>query len=89
MPVCEQCRQSMDTSDGCQINNLIIAGRRYKRIPFGHTEDLMTIGNECRCRDCNAKEGYYHHWGCDAERCPACGLQLFSCECDDIGTDES
>ena len=26
-----------------------------------------------RCHDCNALFRHLHHWGCDAERCPACG----------------
>lgn len=85
MPVCELCRQSMKNSTGCTVKSLIIAGKRYPRIPVGHSEDLLS--NDTGCRDCNAKVGYYHHWGCDAERCPACGMQLFSCNCDDIFTD--
>lgn len=33
------------------------------------------------CHDCAAKEGQLHVYGCDVERCPACGHQLISCDC--------
>ena len=36
------------------------------------------------CHDCGAKEGQLHILGCDMERCPFCGGQLFGmglCEC--------
>ena len=33
------------------------------------------------CHDCGAKEGELHKYGCDMERCPFCGGQLFSCNC--------
>lgn len=31
------------------------------------------------CHDCGAREGEQHKNGCDWERCPVCGGQLFSC----------
>lgn len=34
------------------------------------------------CGDCLAPVGGLHHPGCDAERCPKCGGQLISCECE-------
>jgi hypothetical protein len=34
------------------------------------------------CGDCGVREGEIHHFGCDMERCPFCGCQLISCECD-------
>jgi hypothetical protein len=36
-----------------------------------------------RCHDCNVKEGEIHEMGCDTERCPVCGGQFISCECED------
>ena len=40
-------------------------------------------GNEPsgRCHECNIVHGGFHHPGCDAERCPRCGDQLFGCGC--------
>jgi hypothetical protein len=32
---------------------------------------------------CGALEGELHVPGCDFERCPGCGGQLFSCDCED------
>lgn len=34
------------------------------------------------CQDCGRKKGEYHHTCCDIERCPICGLQLLSCDCE-------
>lgn len=53
-----------------------------------HREELGEGRPETtRCHDCNALFGHLHHWGCDAERCPACGGQLISCDCEDVFID--
>lgn len=34
------------------------------------------------CHDCHVKPGELHHNGCDVERCPWCGHQRISCDCE-------
>jgi hypothetical protein len=34
------------------------------------------------CHDCLATKGNLHSLDCDVERCPRCGGQAISCDCD-------
>lgn len=34
------------------------------------------------CDDCGAKQGEYHLANCDLERCPICGEQALTCDCE-------
>lgn len=83
MAKCEYCGKEMLTADGCTFQILLLetrAGttRRLRRYKVG--ENDWTEPGE-RCNDCGAKYGHYHHFGCDNEQCPECGMQLISCDC--------
>jgi hypothetical protein len=40
------------------------------------------------CRDCRVVKGQYHVAGCEVERCPSCGGQFVSCDCEFVGDPE-
>jgi hypothetical protein len=71
--VCTFCDRNMGTALGCSHQSYRIGGRLYKRVP---------VLGVAVCYDCNARIGRLHHVGCDEERCPKCGLQAISCNCD-------
>lgn len=83
MAVCEICRREMTTADGCGVSFVLINGKRYERIKRASKRDMFPTWYG-RCDDCGAKRGQYHHAGCDLERCPACGGQLISCDCNAV-----
>ena len=83
--ICELCGRDMLESKGCAVSKIHVAGKVYKRIPVGGQGDFLEGSpTDARCHDCGALMGHYHHWGCDCERCPACGLQLIVCDCEDV-----
>ena len=73
---CQDCKKEMTTAESCTFPEIKIDGKWYKR-----NTSYYDV-NE-RCHDCGIlnKEGNIHHWGCDMERCPKCGGQLISCDC--------
>lgn len=91
MAKCEICNREMLTSKGCAISEISISGKKYKRIKVGDKFDFNegVEDPDFKCHDCGATTGHYHHWGCDAERCPKCYEQLIGCECEDVFVEES
>lgn len=77
---CEFCNQRMLKANGCTYTHLECNGKLYPRRKHG--EEGHAFPEDLRCHDCGAKVGYYHHFGCDMERCPICGRQLISCDCE-------
>ncbi len=63
------------------MGKLLIKGKLYSPIKVGDPGDWYEGREHAECGDCGAKYGEQHLPGCDIERCPACGLQLISCDC--------
>ena len=82
MVKCEDCKREMDAKiESCALDFrcIKIKGEIFPRDTCGkHSYDY----NEY-CHDCGIlnRVGNLHHFGCDIERCPACGGQLISCDC--------
>lgn len=88
MAQCILCKREMLTSEGCGPSELVIDGKLYARIPYGDPRDLI-YSKEERCHDCGATKMHYHHLYCDSERCPKCGYQLISCDCENVSYNDA
>jgi len=61
MTICEYCGREMNKVKGCNLPEIKINGKWYKRIRC----------EEEKCPDCGASEDKIHHYGCDNEKDPS------------------
>ena len=81
--ICKTCNGDMLKVDGCKPCVFICEGKRFEPVRVGGNGDFCeNCDEDARCHDCGAMYGHYHHDGCDCERCPICGNQIISCDCD-------
>lgn len=84
MARCKVCGREMLDACGCVGSEISANGNEFPRIRVGGLGDFEGEPEGTRCGDCGAMVGYQHHWGCDCERCPSCGRQLISCDCESV-----
>jgi hypothetical protein len=64
----------------------LILGKLFEPIKCGDESDWYQNATDKNtvCGDCGCKVGQQHIMGCDIERCPACNMQLITCNCHPI-----
>lgn len=79
MSICNVCGQEMLIATGCSLVTVTIQGKKFDRL----VESIHDDSKDKRCHDCGRlNDGdHLHHLGCDMEKCPVCGGQLFWCNC--------
>lgn len=92
MAKCELCNQEMTEGVSCTDVKYKIGDECFDPIKYGdEPADVIngvTVDWQSElCHDCKTPKGGYHHPGCDVERCPKCGGQIISCDCDIIEED--
>ncbi len=70
------------------VSTYIINGKLYTRIRYGE-EPTDWGADRGPCHDCGVVKGQFHvGQACDVERCPCCGGQVISCDCEYEGDGE-
>jgi len=63
-------------------------GKEMLRVRYGSEQDDWGADDR-PCHDCGVVKGELHVPGCDVERCPSCGGQIYGCDCDWPGSRSS
>ena len=71
-----------------KTEHYVIGGVKRPRIRYG-SEKSDWGADKQPCHDCKVIKGEFHVPGCDVERCPTCGRQAISCDCDPRGEENA
>jgi hypothetical protein len=84
----------LNQNDGTETNRRIAeaqqrrtcrtAGAKFARVRHDNETDDWGA-NKGPCSDYGVTRGMFHVTGCDVERCPKCGGQAVTCDCQDEG----
>jgi hypothetical protein len=86
MAVRQACSNEMRPASSCLKFDFRFADdpNVYEPLRYGEEEDDWGVLSGKNCHDCNCPPAAYHHVGCDVERCPRCGGQAISCDCEQL-----
>lgn len=84
--ICYDCAATRMTCKSCRKNGGVIKAMQAGKSIFlsckGKTTSAPRLEDDEQCPDCGRMCAPYHHPSCDWVRCPFCGHQMLSCDCD-------